>query len=319
MILHHSVVVKLSLIFLCHLMIDVEVSGQHFTTIKSSEGIEISENGNKVLFYQVRPKSVDGKYERSGFVHPLYDLNGKILTDDMPRDHPYHRGIFWAWHQIILNDKNIADGWMSDHVSFQPVKTRVKKGRGSVILHSEMIWNAELETNKWQPIVKEKTTIRVFKSTLRYRMLDFDINLFALTDGLQIGGSDDEKGYGGFCLRLKLPADISFASVNKNVIPQETPVLAGPWMDITGSFDGPSSPKNGVIVFGYRSGLRNQYPWILRRVTSMQNVPFPGRSPILLSKKGLKLSYRIIVHNGEMSNEEIGKLYQQYTNKPSSQ
>ena len=30
------------------------VNGQHFTTIKSDEGIEILENHKKVLFYQVR-------------------------------------------------------------------------------------------------------------------------------------------------------------------------------------------------------------------------------------------------------------------------
>ena len=111
--------------------------------IKSNEGIEILENGKKVLFYQVRPKSVDGKYERAGYVHPLYSLNEKILTDDMPADHPYHRGIFWAWHQIILNDKKIADGWISENISWKPMKVKVKKRKERVMLQSEMIWNAE--------------------------------------------------------------------------------------------------------------------------------------------------------------------------------
>lgn len=313
---YHSIPVKLLLIFLCYFIINTEVFGQHFTTTKSGEGIELLENGKKVLFYQVRPKSVNGKFERAGFVHPLYSMNEKKLTDDMPPDHPYHRGIFWAWHQIILNDKNIADGWMSDHLSFQPVRIKLKKSRERLILQSEMIWNAELESNKRSSIVREKTTITVFKSTPQYRILDFDIHLFALVNNLKIGGSDDEKGYGGFCLRLKLPGDISFVSDDKNVIPQETPVLAGPWMDITGSFEGESLPKNGVIVFGYTSGAGNRYPWILRRVTSMQNVPYPGRTPIVLSKKGLRLSCRVIVHNGEMSNEDIEKLYQQYIHNP---
>ena len=73
-------------VFFCNfLLIPVTICAQHFTTIKSAEGIEILENGKKVLFYQVRPKSVDGKYERAGFVHPLYSLNEKILTDDSPQ------------------------------------------------------------------------------------------------------------------------------------------------------------------------------------------------------------------------------------------
>ena len=97
-----SIQARFFFVFFCYFIINTVVYGQHFSTIKSGEGIEILENGKKVLFYQVRPKSVDGKYERAGFVHPLYSLNGKILTDDMPADHPYHRGIFWAWHQIII-------------------------------------------------------------------------------------------------------------------------------------------------------------------------------------------------------------------------
>jgi hypothetical protein len=136
--------------------------------------------------------------------------------------------------------------------------------------------------------------------------------LFALKDNLKIGGSDDPKGYGGFSLRLTLPKDLTFISENKMVIPEETPVLAGPWMDFVGSFEGESLPKSGVVVFGYPSGSDHEFPWILRNVTSMQNVPFPGRTPILLSKKGLRLKYRIIIHNGKMRNEDIEKLYQQY-------
>jgi hypothetical protein len=301
----------LCILFCYFILIPTHVCAQHFTTIKSGEGIEILENGKKVLFYQVHPKSVDGKYERVGFIHPLYSLNEKILTDDIQPDHPYHRGIFWAWHQIILNNKNIADGWMCEHISWKPVKVKVKKSEGRVMLQSEILWNAELD-NEPTPVVREKTKITVFKSASQYRILDFDIHLSALVSNLRIGGSDDPKGYGGFSIRLKLPKDITFISENKIIIPEETPVLAGPWMDITGSFEGDSLPKNGVVVFGYPFGLSHQYPWILRKVTSMQNVPYPGRTPIELSKKGLRLKYRIIVHNGEIKNEVIEKLYQQY-------
>src|SRR3989440_6262851 len=287
-------------------------SAQHFTTTKSDQGIEILENGQKVLFYQVHPKSVNGKYERAGYVHPLYDLNGKILTDDMPPDHPYHRGIFWAWHQIILNDQSLGDGWVGENISWKPVKVKIKNRKESLVLESEMLWSAKKDSSHVMPIIREKTEITVFKATPKYRVLDFYIQLFALRDQLKIGGSDDEKGYGGFCLRLKLPKDLSFVSDNKEIIPEETAVLAGPWMDFTGSFAGESFPKSGVVAFGYPPASGTQHPWILRKVTSMQNIPYPGRTPVVLSKKGLKLKYRIIVHNAGLSNAEIEELYKQY-------
>ncbi len=298
-------------LFCWFMLIRIDVYAQHFTTIKSNEGIEISENNKKVLFYQVRPKTVDGKYERSGFVHPLYDLNEKVLTDDAPADHPYHRGVFWAWHQIIVDEKNIADGWMSDHISWKPVKTSVKRNKKRVILRSELLWDAQL-AGKTTSIIKERTKITVSRATPQYRVLDFEINLFPLADNVKLGGSDDPKGYGGFCLRLKLPNDLTFISEGKSITPEETQVLAGPWMDFIGSFEGESLPKTGIAVFGYTGGSDQQYPWILRKVTSMQNVPYPGRTPAQLSKSGWRLKYRVIIHNSEMKSEDIEKLYQQY-------
>src|SRR5689334_16206041 len=93
-----------------------------FKTIRSDEGIELQERGTKVLFFQVKPKYVDGKYERAGYIHPLYSLKGNSITDDSPKDHPYHRGIFWAWHQLLLNDFSLGDGWVSQNISYLPVK-----------------------------------------------------------------------------------------------------------------------------------------------------------------------------------------------------
>lgn len=298
------------ILFCCIVLASTPVFSQRFTTVESREGIEISEKGKKVLFYQKFPKSLNGKYERAGYVHPLYSLNGKILTDAFPDDHPYHHGIFWAWHQIVLNNKKIAEGWTCENISWQPVRTDVHKSRKRLTLYSEMLWKSTLEKAPID-IIREKTKISAYKSASQYRIIDFDIQLFALVDSLKIGGSEDEKGYGGFCLRLKLPDDISFVSQNKTIIPQETAVIAGPWMNIIGSFEGSSFPKTGVIIFCNSTDSEEQ-PWILRKVTSMQNVPYPGRVPVALSKDGLKLNYRVIIHNGGLSNDDIEKLYQEY-------
>ncbi|MEO6188884.1 MAG: DUF6807 family protein [Ginsengibacter sp.] len=291
---------------------------QHFTFLKNKEGIEISENGRKVLFYQAKQKSVDGKYERAGYVHPLYDLNGNILTEDMPADHPYHRGIFWAWHQIVLNDKNVADGWTSDSISWKTTNVTAKKGDSTITINAEVQWNLKSSNDRPKTIVKENTIITIFKSTANYRVIDFDISLLPLVDHLKIGGSDDEKGYGGFCLRLKLPKDLAFNSLGKKVTPEETYVYAGPWMDFTGTFNEKTPAGSGVTVFGYSSEANKKYPWILRssESRSMQNVPFPRRTPIDLPAKGLRLFYRIIVHDNKLSNDEIEKLYDEYVNRP---
>jgi len=305
--------IHITILFCCLNFQFVKVFSQNFKTNQSIEGIEISEKGKKILFYQQRPKSLDGKYERGGYVHPLYSLNEKILTEDFPDDHPYHHGIFWAWHQILVNDKSIGDGWVYDNISWKPVKLKVKNKNQYVTIQSEMIWNSKLDGNKPTDIIKESTLITVYKSNPKYRIIDFNIHISALVDSLKLGGSDDPKGYGGFCLRLKLPNDILFVSNDSMVSPQETAVTAGPWMDFSGSFDGASMPKTGVAVF-CEQPLTLHQPWILRKEKSMQNVPYPGRTPISLSKDGWRLKYRMVIHNG-LKKDKLEELYHQYIHK----
>lgn len=291
-------------------LLSVRVYGQNFTSKKSKEGIEISENGKKVFFYQVQPKSLNGKYERAGYIHPLYSLDEKILTEDFPEDHPYHRGIFWTWHQIILNNKKIADGWTCENISWDVVKTQVKKEKENISLYAHVLWKSALADSVQVPIFLEHTKITVNQSTDQYRAIDFDILLSALKDSMQIGGSEDFKGYGGFCLRLKLPNDIAFVSGDSLVTPKDSAVEAGSWMDFAGSFAGETSPKNGVAVFSGDGVTLHQ--WILRKQKSMQNIVYPGNMPTALPEKGLRLRYRVIIHKNEMSNIDLENLYKQY-------
>ena len=201
----HYKLIKIKFLFYGIVLISLHVCGQRFSTVKTHEGVEILENGKKVLFYQVQPKSLDGKYERAGYVHPLYSLHEKSLTEEFAEDHPYHRGIFWAWHQIVLKGKKIADGWMSENISWQPVNLKIIKKEKSVQLQLEMLWKSVLQNNNPTAIIEEHTKITVHTSTNQYRAIDFDIFLLPLVDSLEIGGSDDAKGYGGFCLRLSSP------------------------------------------------------------------------------------------------------------------
>jgi hypothetical protein len=177
-----------------------------------------------------------------------------------------------------------------------------------------MLWRSVWE-NKAVPVVKEETTITAYASTEVYRAIDFDIRLCPLLDSVKIGGSEDMKGYGGFCLRLKLPKNISFVSQSKEVVPQETAVQAGPWMDFRGAFDNDSSSTTGIAVFDHPCNPGSHGRWILRKEASMQNIPYPGRMPVTLPKSGLRLRYRIIIHKNNVSGGDIEALYKRYIGK----
>ena len=296
---------RITFLLLTFFLIALSISAQKFSYKKSAEGIEISENNKPILFFQTKPKTVSGKYERAGYIHPLYDLQGNVLTEDSPEDHPYHRGIFWAWHQIVVNGKNVADGWMSEHISFVPGKMQVTKSAANAILTSQLTWKVADSGKPAVNIVDEVSRINIYRAKEHYRVMDFDILLKPLVNDLKLGGSDDPKGYGGFCLRLHLPDNIQFISGDSTVTPQETAVMADPWMDFR-------MDDAGVAVFVYKDDGA-PHPWILRKSKSMQNVPYPGRTPVAIPSEGLRLKYRIIIHDDQLSSADIQHLYMEYS------
>jgi hypothetical protein len=288
--------------------------------LETDEGFVITEGKAKVMFYQRQHKSMDGKYSRANYIHPLYGLDGEILTEDFPPDHPHHRGIFWAWHQVWLGDKKLGDSWAANDFLWDVYDAKILTvDSQSSALQIQVHWKSPLWTDangKQKAFVKETTTIRVYRAQDDIRKVDFEISLLALEDNVRIGGSEDEKGYGGFTTRIRLPDGLSFTGSNGPVEPNTLSVEAGPWLDFSGNFD-----KNGKIS-GLTILCHNSLPvylqrWILRRKGSAQNPVYPGRHPILLSReKPLVLRYRLIIHRGNVHDINLDKLQADYNSEP---
>jgi Methane oxygenase PmoA len=288
-----------------------------FTVIETDQGVELTENGKPVLAYQKKPKTLTGQYICNNYIHPLYNLNGDILTEEFPADHPYHRGVFWAWHQLYVDGKRLGDGWTNDSISQTVGNVKYEKGENTFHLKLDVLWYS-LVLGEGKPFMNENTTITVHKLDSGIRKIDFEIRLSAKVSGFQIGGSADPKGYGGFCVRMRLPDSLIFMSDNGPVIPQELQIKAGPWMDFSGRF-GTGQEISGITVLCHPGMPDYPEPWILRKKGSMQNVVFPGSQRIDVPlNKTVVLRYRLIVHNGNAERLNTPFLQQEYATMKSN-
>ena len=271
-----------------------------------STGLLLTEDGDSVLFYQVQPKSLNGKYERCNYIHPLWAPDGTVLTEDFPADHLHHRGIFWAWHQIFADGKNLGDGWELKNFSQKVDHFKIRKAKcGSLKLITTVEWKSTEYVSGEKPFLLENTEITIHPAEMNYRRIDFRISLKALAKGLEIGGSDDEKGYSGFSVRMKLPDDVTFTGPEGIVKPENTAVQSPGFINVSGSVL-KNNGKGGVVILDNPQNPEYPQRWILRAKNSMQNAAFPGRNRILLNmKQPLILKYSIIVYEGEIS--EIAK------------
>ncbi len=284
------------------------------------QGFSIKEGQEQVMFYQRQHKSMDGKYTRANYIHPLYGLDGEILTEDFPADHPHHRGIFWAWHQVWLGDKKLGDNWAAQDFFWDVYDAEIMTiDSQSRALKLYVHWKSPLLTDangKQQPFVKETTTIRVHRVEGDIRKIDFKIELLALKDNMRLGGSEDVKGYGGFTTRIPLPDGLAFTGTNGSVEPTNLSVEAGPWLDLSGNL-GSQGKTSGLAILCHSSSPGYPQRWILRRKGSAQNPVYPGRHPVMLShERPLVLRYRLIIHRGNVNDVNLDKLQAEYNSLP---
>lgn len=291
----------------------------NFIVQENEQGSLVSEGGQPVLFYQRAARSLDGKFERANYVHPLYDLDGSVLTEDFPADHRHHRGIFWAWHQFWIGEKKIGDAWATEDFVWEVTKVETQIEKDSATLTAQVTWKSPQWTGadgRQKPLVHETTTIRVHRSTDDARKIDFEIRLLAAEDEVRIGGSDDDKGYGGFSVRVQLSKDVQFTGRDGRVEPLRTAVEAGPWIDVSGSLSEPGK-QTGVAILCHPTTPGYPQQWILRNERSMQNPVYPGRRATALSKETpTVLRYRLVVHRGAADRATVDKWHAQYASGP---
>lgn len=313
------IVPKLALVFATTLLVpipqshseDFEVAAESsaFNTVENEHGITILEGIRPVLTYQRSVTSQHGRWPRANYLHPVYDLDGEVLTEDFPSDHGHHRGIFWAWHQVLVGERSAGDSWVCQDFLWDVQQLRTQVSEQTATIQTTVIWKSPDildEQGHLLPIVQEQANITVYPAKLGSRWIDFEIVLTALRSEVKLGGSDDVKGYGGFSPRIKLSEDLVFTGVSGEVIPATTAVEAGPWINM-------ANQGNGMAILCHPKNPSTPQPWILRRAKSMQNAVFPGREPVSLPEgQPLTLKYRLVIHRGNLGKDVLNEIYARY-------
>lgn len=275
--------------------------------VVEKEGFLFMDGKDSVFFFQKTPKDLNGNYRRCNYIHPLYGPDNSRLTEDFPADHPHHRGVFWAWHQIFIDGKQVSDGWELKNFEQKITDFEYRLRQGLAQINTHVDWLSPLWKGGKEAYLKEETQILIHPASKNIRRIDFEIRLKALTDRLTIGGSADEKGYGGFSVRLKLPQDVVFIGENGPVEPKNEAVDAGHVMNISGSFL-KNGKHGGIVIYSNPKNPSPATEWILRKTASMQNAAFPGRNPVAIPfDKPLTLTYSLLIYQGEISAKQIRK------------
>jgi hypothetical protein len=296
---------------------DKQAGVLHMKTIPN-RATEIYAGDRLVLRYNHGPEDPNGVVGGSaviGYVHPVTDLDGNAISDNSPPDHHHHRGIFWAWPRLRRGDESRGDWWTLNDVRYRFGRI-CQQDCGPVIatITTEGYWDYQTPSMKRPDrLVRELATIRVFAPTEDFQLIDFDIRLFGVGQGVSMAGqSNKNKGYGGFTFRFAPAKEVQITADGK-AVPDDEDMYRTRWADYSAEFkDAPASGREGAAILTHPSHPGNPPGWCLRPY-GILDPSYPGLDFVSLSpSKPLRFQYRVVIHRGDAEHAHIGELYRLY-------
>ena len=157
----------------------------HFTNI-TDKSLALFEGARPVFVYNhgvIHQAGVPTDRARSTYVHPLYGLDGEVLTDDFPRDHFHHRGLFWAWPHVRIGDKHY-DLWMLKGIEQRFERwLSLKAGNDDATLGVQNGWFVGQRR-----VLQEEVWLRATRSSENERVLDIALTLLPIGEALTLPG-----------------------------------------------------------------------------------------------------------------------------------
>ncbi len=239
---------------------------------------------------------------RSDYIHPLYGMNGEMLTGDWPDGgHPHHRGIFWAWPEVEYNGQ-MGDIYALQRVFARPTgKIEFTNGPVFAQIHAENLWVWEDKDS----IVREQVYIRAYRAIDNRRIIDLKLEFLALEDNITLATRFTDS-YGGLNVRMQTPEEqeISYFTDEQNSDPLRA------WADFNGIFK-ENKVKSGLMILQHKSNPEYPGAWVEYPHLSwiQPTFPTPKTKFPLSTTEPLILKYRFVIHSGDKPSDDKSKAY----------
>jgi hypothetical protein len=307
----------LLLLAACWLLGADELSGETpstgFRLTESAGALQVHEGNRPVLAYNFgvqRKAGVPEDRARSCYIHPLYGLDGEILTDDFPRDHYHHRGLFWAWPHVRIEGKEY-DLWMLRGIrhQFEQWKERTAAADTATIA-GENGWYVED-----RKVLGEEFRLVVQRATAAGQTIEVELRLTAIGQPVTLWGAAG-KSYGGMSLRFA-PREATAITTDSGPQPTDVNLTRLKWADLSGRFVG-APAASGMALFV--AADHPDYPpsWITRHYGFL-GVGWPGAEPFTLEPgKPTTCRYLVWLHRGKPDVATLEQIHREFARSPAA-
>ena len=277
----------------------------------SEERMLLTEEGSLVYGYVFGMNLAEGVPEdrrRASYLHPVWGLDGEVMTDDFPVDHYHHRGIFWTWPQVFVGNDTLSlwdirgikqrfENWLVRETG--PVYARLGVQNG---------WY----TDNGRRVVDERVWITAYRTSGLGRIIDFELSWEAADTPVGIQGSADIKGYGGFSIRFA-PFEEPVITTIGGRQTEDSNRLPFSWADFSARIGG-REKVSGAAVFDHQQNIGFPSGWCLRHY-GFTGIAWPGIEPFWLKPgQPLNARYRVWIHRGDAEHGRLPDSYYLWAN-----
>lgn len=277
---------------------------------------------NNVLSYFYRdnspPESLDDRYKRGGYIHPVYSPNGVELTSHLNIDHhPHHLGIWSAWTNTEYQGRT-PDFWnFHDNTgNVEVADSLADKWEGPVHAGFKN-HHLFIDHSAPEPVValNEEWEARVYPASKSGDYLMFDL---VITQTANTGKPLHlpEYHYGGLGVRGHAnwddPDNVSFLTSGGSG--REGDATRVRWSHIGGLVD---DHLAGLTMMGHPDNYRHPQP-----IRIHPDIPYFNFAPTQLGEMSIKpgspyiTRYRFVTYDGEPDADELDRLWNDYAYPP---
>jgi hypothetical protein len=278
----------------------------------TDKSIAVFEGSRPVLVYNhgviAPPVGVPADRARSSYVHPLYGLDGEVLTDDFPKDHFHHRGLFWAWPHVRVGDKHY-DLWM-----LKGIEHRFERWLSREAMVSGATLGVE---NGWfvgdRKVMREQVWFYALPSSKDERVLDIELTWVPLDQPIALEGAEG-KSYGGLTLRFA-PRTNTVITTPLGQGDKDLSITRLPWADLSARF-AVRAEASGAAIFVAPDHPNFPPEWLTRHY-GVLCLGWPGvNSRTFQPGETIRCRYRVWIHRGAPDVEKVKQAYRAYVQVP---
>lgn len=283
-----------------------------FTDV-NDKSLGLWEGDRPVLVYNhgvISSSNAPADRARSSYVHPIYGLDGEVLTDDFPKDHYHHRGLFWSWPHVKIGEKEV-DLWMLKGIRHQFDRwLRREAGKSDAVLGVQNGWFVGD-----RKVVDEQAWLRVLPATAEGQAIDVELIWTPVNEPITLRGAEG-KSYGGLTLRFAPHEGKPVITVPDGKTKEDLHITRLPWADLSAQFAGAKAPSGAAIFI---APTHPNYPpeWLTRHY-GVLCVGWPGvQAHTFPPGKPIQVRYRVWIHRGLAEAEKLKQAFDEFTRESS--